>query len=163
MELIRIENLFKTYFLGEVDVPVLKGVSVTIQQGEMVALMGVSGSGKSTLMNILGLLDRPTSGSYWLNGQEVSRLSADRRATVRNRNIGFVFQSFNLLPRSSAVDQVRMPLVYAATPWSNRDERQPGRSNSLERVGLGQRFDHEPSQLSGGQQQRVAISSRCPG
>ena len=157
MELIRIENLFKTYFLGEVDVPVLKGVSVTIQQGEMVALMGVSGSGKSTLMNILGLLDRPTSGSYWLNGQEVSRLSADKRAKVRNRNIGFVFQSFNLLPRSSAVEQVRMPLVYAAKPWSNRDERRRA-VELLERVGLGQRFDHEPSQLSGGQQQRVAIS-----
>ena len=157
MELIRIENLFKTYFLGEVDVPVLKGVSVTIQQGEMVALMGVSGSGKSTLMNILGLLDRPTSGTYWLNGQEVSRLSADRRAKVRNRNIGFVFQSFNLLPRSSAIEQVRMPLVYAAKPWSNRDERRRA-VELLERVGLGQRFDHEPSQLSGGQQQRVAIS-----
>jgi macrolide transport system ATP-binding/permease protein len=157
MELIRIENLFKTYFLGEVDVPVLKGVSLTIQQGEMVALMGVSGSGKSTLMNILGLLDRPTSGSYWLNGQEVSRLSADRRATVRNRNIGFVFQSFNLLPRSSAIEQVRMPLVYAAKPWSNREERRRAVS-LLERVGLGQRLDHEPSQLSGGQQQRVAIS-----
>jgi len=157
MELIRIENLFKTYFLGEVDVPVLKGVSVTIQQGEMVALMGVSGSGKSTLMNILGLLDRPTAGSYWLNGQEVSRLSADKRAKVRNRNIGFVFQSFNLLPRSSAVEQVRMPLVYAAKPWSNRDERHRA-VELLERVGLGQRFDHEPSQLSGGQQQRVAIS-----
>ncbi len=109
MELIRIENLFKTYFLGEVDVPVLKGVSITIVKGEMVALMGVSGSGKSTLMNILGLLDRPTSGGYWLNGQEVSRLSADRRAKVRNRNIGFVFQSFNLLPRSTAIEQVRMP------------------------------------------------------
>ena len=157
MELIRIENLFKTYFLGEVDVPVLKGVSLTIQKGEMVALMGVSGSGKSTLMNILGLLDRPTSGSYWLNGQEVSRLSADRRATVRNRNIGFVFQSFNLLARSSAIEQVRMPLVYAAKPWSNREERRRA-VELLERVGLGQRFDHEPSQLSGGQQQRVAIS-----
>jgi macrolide transport system ATP-binding/permease protein len=157
MELIRIENLFKTYFLGGMDVPVLKGVSVTIQQGEMVALMGVSGSGKSTLMNILGLLDRPTSGGYWLNGQEVSRLSADRRAKVRNRNIGFVFQSFNLLPRSTAIEQVRMPLVYAAKPWSNRDERRRAVS-LLERVGLGQRLDHEPSQLSGGQQQRVAIS-----
>ena len=103
------------------------------------------------------MLDRPTSGSYWLNGQEVSRLSADRRAKVRNRNIGFVFQSFNLLPRSSAVEQVRMPLVYAAKPWSNREERRRA-VELLERVGLGQRFDHEPSQLSGGQQQRVAIS-----
>lgn len=157
MELIRVENLFKTYFLGEVDVPVLKGISLSINKGEMVALMGTSGSGKSTLMNILGLLDRPTSGKYWLNGQEVSRISADRRATVRNRNIGFVFQSFNLLPRSSAVDQVRMPLVYSTKPCSNREGRR--RSIALlERVGLAQRLDHEPSQLSGGQQQRVAIS-----
>src|SRR5277367_3147305 len=97
MALIQLENLYKTYHLGEIDVPVLKGVSLSIEQGELVALMGVSGSGKSTLMNILGLLDRPTSGKFWLNGQEVSRLSADRRAKVRNRNIGSVFQSFNLL------------------------------------------------------------------
>src|ERR1700685_224355 len=118
MALVDIKSVYKTYILGHgIEVPVLKGVDVAIEQGEMVALMGVSGSGKSTLMNILGLLDRPTAGSYWLNGQEVSRLSADRRATVRNRNIGFVFQSFNLLPRSSAIEQVRMPLVYAAQPW----------------------------------------------
>ncbi len=157
MELIRIENLYKTYFLGEVDVPVLKGVSLTIEEGEMVALMGVSGSGKSTLMNILGLLDRPTSGTYWLNGQEVSRLSADKRAKVRNRNIGFVFQSFNLLARTSALDNVRMPLVYAAKPWTNRDERKRAKL-LLERTGLADRTHHEPSQLSGGQQQRVAVS-----
>src|SRR5271154_4777037 len=156
MELIRIENLYKTYFLGEVDVPVLKGVSLSIQQGELVALMGASGSGKSTLMNILGLLDRPTSGKFWLNGQEVSRLSADKRATVRNRNIGFVFQSFNLLARTSAVDNVRMPLSYAVNAWSNRAERDWSK-DILGRVGLGERMDHEPSQLSGGQQQRVAI------
>ncbi len=157
MELIRIENLFKTYFLGEVDVPVLKGVSLTIQQGELVALMGASGSGKSTLMNILGLLDRPTSGKFWLNGQEVSRLSADKRATVRNRNIGFVFQSFNLLARTTAVDNVRMPLSYAVNAWSNRAERDWSK-DILGRVGLGERMHHEPSQLSGGQQQRVAIA-----
>jgi macrolide transport system ATP-binding/permease protein len=157
MELIRIENLVKTYYLGEVDVPVLKGVSLAIEQGEMVALMGASGSGKSTLMNILGLLDRPTAGHYWLNGQEVSRLSADRRAQVRNRNIGFVFQSFNLLARTSALDNVRMPLSYSVLPWSNRQERE--RANELlGRVGLADRTHHEPSQLSGGQQQRVAIS-----
>ncbi len=157
MELIRIENLFKTYFLGEVDVPVLKGISLKIDQGEMVALMGASGSGKSTLMNILGLLDRPTSGKLWLNGQEVSRLSADRRALVRNRNIGFVFQSFNLLSRTTAVDNVRMPLSYSINGWSNNEER--GRAKDLlQRVGLETRFDHIPSQLSGGQQQRVAIA-----
>ncbi len=157
MELIRIENLFKTYYLGEVDVPVLKGVSLSIEQGEMVALMGASGSGKSTLMNILGLLDRPTAGHYWLNGQEVSRLSADRRAQVRNRNIGFVFQSFNLLARTSATDNVCMPLSYAVRPWSNRAERDRA-IELLDRVGLADRSHHEPSQLSGGQQQRVAIS-----
>ncbi len=157
MDLIQIDNVVKTYHLGEVDVPVLKGVSFTIKQGEMVALMGVSGSGKSTLMNILGLLDRPSTGKYWLNGQEVSRLSADKRATVRNRNIGFVFQSFNLLSRTSAVENVRMPLVYAVKQLSNRDERQRA-IELLQRVGLGQRMDHEPSQLSGGQQQRVAVA-----
>jgi ABC-type lipoprotein export system ATPase subunit/ABC-type antimicrobial peptide transport system permease subunit len=155
--LIQIEDVFKTYHLGEVDVPVLKGVSFNIKQGEMVALMGVSGSGKSTLMNILGLLDRPTTGKYWLNGQEVSRLSAEKRATVRNRNIGFVFQSFNLLARTTALDNVRMPLVYSVKQWSNRDERKRA-MDILGRVGLAERYHHEPSQLSGGQQQRVAIS-----
>jgi ABC-type lipoprotein export system ATPase subunit/ABC-type antimicrobial peptide transport system permease subunit len=157
MELIRIENLFKTYYLGEVDVPVLKGVSLSVEKGEMIALMGASGSGKSTLMNILGLLDRPTSGHYWLNGQEVSYLSADKRAQVRNRNIGFVFQSFNLLARTTAVDNVRMPLNYATTQWSSRRERERA-IEVLERVGLADRMHHVPSQLSGGQQQRVAIS-----
>src|SRR6266567_2101170 len=152
MELIRIENLFKTYYLGEVDVPVLKGVSLSIQQGEMVALMGASGSGKSTLMNILGLLDRATAGRYWLNGQDVSSLSADKRAQVRNRNIGFVFQSFNLLARTSALDNVRMPLSYAVRSWSNRQERERA-VELLGRVGIGDRTHHEPSQLSGGQQQ----------
>src|SRR5438105_2874166 len=148
MELIRIENLFKTYYLGEVDVPVLKGVSLAIEQGEMVALMGASGSGKSTLMNILGLLDRPTAGRFWLNGQDVTMLSADRRAQVRNRNIGFVFQSFNLLARTSALDNVRMPLSYAVRPWSNRHERERA-VELLDRVGLADRWHHEPSQLSG--------------
>ena len=157
MELIRIENLFKTYYLGEVDVPVLKGVSLSIEKGEMIALMGASGSGKSTLMNILGLLDRPTAGQYWLNGQEVSQLSADKRAQVRNRNIGFVFQSFNLLARTTAVDNVRMPLNYATTPLVEPQERERA-IEVLERVGLAERMHHIPSQLSGGQQQRVAIS-----
>src|SRR6516162_6445456 len=123
MELIKLEDIRKTYHLGEVDVPVLKGVSLTIGGGEMVALMGASGSGKTTLMNILGCLDRPTSGRYWLDGQEVSQLSADKRALVRNRKIGFVFQNFNLLPRTSALENVMMPLSYTAEQLSEREWR----------------------------------------
>src|SRR5436190_784858 len=115
MELIRLENLTKTYHVGELDVPVLKGISLSIDRGELVALMGVSGSGKSTLMNILGCLDRPTSGRYWLDAEEVSQISTDERAMVRNRKIGFVFQNFNLLPRTTAIEQVMMPLTYTAT------------------------------------------------
>ena len=157
MELIRLEDIRKTYHLGEIDVPVLKGVSLTIARGEMVALMGASGSGKTTLMNILGCLDRPTSGHYWLDGQEVSRLSSDQRAMIRNKKIGFVFQNFNLLARTSALDNVIMPLSYTAAGLSMREARARG-SALLERVGLGERLDHEPSQLSGGQQQRVAIA-----
>jgi ABC-type lipoprotein export system ATPase subunit len=157
VELIRLENIRKTYHLGEVDVPVLKGVSLTIDRGEMVALMGASGSGKSTLMNLLGCLDRPTGGCYWLDGREVSGLSADARAVIRNKKIGFVFQSFNLLARTSALDNVIMPLNYTAAHLSAREARRRGRA-LLERVGLGDRLDHEPAQLSGGQQQRVAIS-----
>src|SRR5205807_2020280 len=109
------EDIRKTYILGEVQVPVLKGVSLTINRGEMVALMGASGSGKTTLMNLLGCLDRPTSGRYWLDGREVSRLSADERAVIRNKKIGFVFQNFNLLPRTSALDNVLMPLAYSTS------------------------------------------------
>jgi ABC-type lipoprotein export system ATPase subunit len=157
MELIRLENITKTYHVGEIDVPVLKGVSLTIDRGELVALTGASGSGKSTLMNILGCLDRPTSGKYWLDGQEVSRISSDERAMVRNRKIGFVFQSFNLLPRTSALDQVMMPLTYTATHLSEAEGRRRG-EELLDLVGLSDRMDHEPSQLSGGQQQRVAIA-----
>jgi ABC-type lipoprotein export system ATPase subunit len=155
-DLIRLVDITKTYHLGEVDVPVLKGVSLTIARGEMVALMGASGSGKSTLMNILGCLDRPTSGEYWLDGQEVSHLSRDERAVLRNRKIGFVFQSFNLLPRTSALHQVMMPLTYA--PAISAREGRLRAQRLLERVGLGHRMDHEPSKLSGGQQQRVAIA-----
>ena len=157
MELIRLDNVTKTYHLGEVDLPVLKGISLTINRGELVALMGASGSGKSTLMNILGCLDRPTSGEYWLDGEEVSTLSSDQRARVRNRKIGFVFQNFNLLPRTSALDQVTMPLTYTAGDLSEAEGR--GRAQLLlERFGLGDRMHHQPSQLSGGQQQRVAIA-----
>jgi ABC-type lipoprotein export system ATPase subunit len=157
VELIRLEDIRKTYHLGEIDVPVLKGVSLTIARGEMVALMGASGSGKTTLMNILGCLDRPTAGHYWLDGQEVSRLSADERAMIRNKKIGFVFQNFNLLARTSALDNVIMPLSYTAAGLSMHEARARGQA-LLERVGLGERLDHEPSQLSGGQQQRVAIA-----
>src|SRR5213082_1163403 len=141
MDLIRLENITKTYHLGEVDVPVLKGVSLRINRGELVALMGASGSGKSTLMNILGCLDRPTSGEYFLDGEEVSLLSSDQRARVRNRKIGFVFQSFNLLPRTSAIEQVMMPLTYTATHLSEREGRLRA-EELLARVGLADRMDH---------------------
>ncbi len=157
MSLIELRDVYKTYHLGEIDVPVLKGISLKIERGEMVALMGASGSGKSTLMNILGCLDRPSSGEYWLDGQEVGRLSADARALVRNHKIGFVFQSFNLLPRTSALENVMMPLSYSLGYISDRAARKQA-IELLRRVGLTDRMDHEPSQLSGGQQQRVAIA-----
>jgi ABC-type lipoprotein export system ATPase subunit len=157
VELITIKDIYKTYYLGEVDVPVLKGVSLGIGKGEMVALMGASGSGKTTLMNLLGCLDRPTKGEYWLDGEEVSRLSAEQRADVRNRKIGFVFQSFNLLPRTSALENVTMPLDYSHQHLKESEARERG-ERLLELVGLGHRMDHHPSQLSGGQQQRVAIA-----
>jgi len=157
MELIELRNIYKTYQLGDIAVPVLKGVSLTVARGELVALMGASGSGKSTLMNILGCLDRPTSGEYWLDGEEVSGWSADQRALMRNSKFGFVFQNFNLLPRTSALDNVAMPLSYTAGHLSERQARKQARK-VLEQVGLVDRLDHEPSQLSGGQQQRVAIA-----
>ncbi|HXE53109.1 MAG TPA: ABC transporter ATP-binding protein, partial [Tepidisphaeraceae bacterium] len=156
-ELIRLEDIYKTYHLGEVDVPVLKGISLSINHGELVALMGASGSGKSTLMNILGCLDHPSSGEYWLDGQEVSALDSDGRAMVRNQKIGFVFQSFNLLPRTSALENVMMPLTYTARHLSEKEGKKRAEA-LLNLVGLGDRMDHEPSQLSGGQQQRVAIA-----
>jgi ABC-type lipoprotein export system ATPase subunit len=157
MQLIELQEISKTYHLGEIDLPVLKKVSFRIARGEMIALMGVSGSGKSTLMNILGCLDRPTSGKYWFEGQEVSRLSADQRAVLRNQKMGFVFQSFNLLPRTTALENVMMPLEYSPKHISDREARARA-AQLLEMVGLGDRMDHEPSQLSGGQQQRVAIA-----
>src|SRR2546426_246882 len=150
MDLIQLNNITKTYHLGEVDLPVLKGISLTIGRGELIALMGVSGSGKSTLMNILGCLDRPTSGQYFLDGQEVSNFSSDQRARVRNQKIGFVFQNFNLLPRTSALDQVIMPLTYTAANLSDREARRRA-IELLELVGLGDPMHHHPSQLSGGQ------------
>jgi ABC-type lipoprotein export system ATPase subunit len=157
MDLIKLQDIHKTYHLGELDVPVLRGISLTIKSGELLSLMGASGSGKTTLMNLLGCLDRPSSGQYWLDGEEVSRLSGDERALLRNRKIGFVFQTFNLLPRASALEQVMMPLFYTAEHLTEQEWRQRARV-LLERVGLGDRMDHEPSQLSGGQQQRVAIA-----
>jgi macrolide transport system ATP-binding/permease protein len=157
MDFIKLRDLYKTYHLGEIDVPVLKGISLSIAQGEFVALMGTSGSGKTTLMNILGCLDRPSSGEYWLAGRDVVAMSPDEWAQLRNQKIGFVFQTFNLLPRTSALDNVIMPLTYTAEHLSDREARQRA-EELLHRVGLAGRLDHEPSQLSGGQQQRVAIA-----
>jgi len=149
------EHLTKVYVLGDTELRALDDVDLTVDEGEFVAIMGSSGSGKSTLMNILGCLDRPTSGRYVLDGREVSRLSRGQLAEVRNETIGFVFQSFNLLARTSAVENVELPLVYAGLP---RRERRVRAREALEQVGLGARLDHHPSQLSGGQQQRVAIA-----
>ena len=157
MDFIELRDIYKTYHLGEIDVPVLKGISLKVSHGEFVALMGTSGSGKTTLMNILGCLDRPSSGEFWLDGQDVVALSADDWAQLRNQKIGFVFQTFNLLPRTSALENVIMPLSYTAQHLSDQEGRQRA-EDLLRRVGLGDRLDHEPSQLSGGQQQRVAIA-----
>jgi ABC-type lipoprotein export system ATPase subunit len=154
---IRLDDIRKTYQMGDQSVEVLRGVSLTIEPGEMVSLTGPSGSGKSTLMNLLGCLDRPTSGEYWLDGQDVSQLSPAQRARVRSGKLGFVFQNFQLLSRTSALDNVLLPLEYAAKSVDRREARKFAQS-LLERVGLGARVDHEPSQLSGGQQQRVAIA-----
>lgn len=157
MAYISVGNIQKIYRLGDIEVSVLRGVSLTVEQGEMVALTGASGSGKTTLMNILGCLDRPTSGEYWLAGKEVSRFSSDQRARIRNEKIGFVFQNFNLLPRTSALENVAMPLLY--TEKQVAESRANTRAKALlSCVGLQDRMSHEPSQLSGGQQQRVAIA-----
>jgi putative ABC transport system ATP-binding protein len=154
---VRLENVEKTYRTGEVDVHAVRGVSLEIARGEFVALMGASGSGKSTLMNILGCLDRSTTGRYFLDGEDVSSLSRDQLADVRNRKLGFVFQSFNLLARTSALENVELPLLYSADRLSNAQLRARA-ERVLEAVGLQGRGDHHPSQLSGGQQQRVAIA-----
>ena len=152
---IRLEDVHKTYDLGEMKVHALRGVSLEIHPGEFVAVMGASGSGKSTLMNILGCLDKPTKGHYFLDGTDVSELSKRQLAKIRSTKIGFVFQQFNLLARTSALENVELPTIYAAVPAAERATRA---RESLERVGLADRTDHFPSQLSGGQQQRVAIA-----
>ncbi len=157
MRLIELNNIVKTYHLGKIELPVLKGISLGISRGEFVALMGASGSGKTTLMNILGCLDLPSSGSYRLDGEDMVGLSPDGQALLRNQKIGFVFQNFNLLPRTSAIVNVIMPLSYSAQPIPAKAARKQA-EDMLKRVGLGERLDHEPSQLSGGQQQRVAIA-----
>ncbi|MEB3220384.1 MAG: ABC transporter ATP-binding protein [Nostocales cyanobacterium 94392] len=153
--MILIERITKSYHLGEVTVPILKGINLTIERGEYVAIMGASGSGKSTLMNILGCLDRPSSGNYFLEGQNLTTLKADELAYIRNRRIGFVFQQFNLLPRSTALENVMLPMVYANITKPKRRERA---IQTLTKVGLGERILNRPNQLSGGQQQRVAIA-----
>lgn len=152
---IHVENLHKTYDLGEVQIHALRGISLTIEAGEFVAIMGASGSGKSTLMNLVGCLDRPTRGSYRLEGKDVSRLSKVELAHIRNRKIGFVFQGFNLLARTSAIENVELPLIYSGLPRLQRAQRA---RQALQAVGLEGREEHHPSQLSGGQQQRVAIA-----
>ncbi len=155
---ISIRNLTKTYIVGDMEVKALRGVSIDVQHGEFVAVTGPSGSGKSTLMHILGCLDRPTSGQYILDGQDVSQMSKDDLAEVRNKKIGFVFQGFNLLSRTSAIDNVELPLLYRGGGNVKTAERRKMAMEALTSVGLGTRFDHHSNQLSGGQQQRVAIA-----
>ena len=152
---IKTENLWKTYDMGSLAVHALSGVSFEIQRGEYVAIMGPSGSGKSTLMNLIGCLDTPTTGAYWLNGRLVSELSDDELAYIRNKDIGFVFQTFNLLSRATALHNVELPLIYNGTP---AEERRRKAEDALNKVELGDRMHHKPNELSGGQRQRVAIA-----
>jgi putative ABC transport system ATP-binding protein len=153
MELIKLENVTKVYRMGEVDVYALNGVSVSIEQGEMLSIVGTSGSGKSTLLNLLGCLDRPTLGRYMLDGMDVSRLNDNKLAELRSKKFGFVFQDFNLLRRSSALANVELPLIYSGGGYKRQKAME-----ALERVGLGKRAKHKPTELSGGEQQRVAIA-----
>lgn len=156
--IIRTDQLKKIYQMGEVEVPALNGVSITIQEGEFVAIMGPSGSGKSTLMNILGCLDSPTDGQYYLDNQDVSKLNRAQLAHIRNEKLGFIFQSYNLLPRMSAVENVTLPMMYNKAAAGNQVEMTKKAEELLDIVGLGDRIHHQPKELSGGQQQRVAIA-----
>jgi putative ABC transport system ATP-binding protein len=155
--IVKLENFVKTYHTGEVDVHAVRGVSMDILPGEFVAIMGASGSGKSTLMNTIGCLDRPTSGKYWLDGVDVGELDRDELAGLRNEKLGFVFQGFNLLSRTSALENVELPMLYTRAGMRSREQRERA-EKALTMVGLGDRTDHHPNQLSGGQQQRVAIA-----
>jgi len=154
---IELKNITKVYHLGEIDLPVLKGISLRIEDGEFVSLTGASGSGKSTLMNLLGCLDHPSGGEYWIDGKNVAGLNANQRARLRNQRIGFVFQNFNLLPRTSALENVMMPAYYAHPARSTKEIRKRA-LELIDLVGLTERMHHTPAQLSGGQQQRVAIA-----
>jgi len=159
--MLRLSDVRKTYVVGPVPVEVLRGVDLEVEPGDFVAIMGASGSGKSTLMNIIGLLDSPSSGSYSLDGREVSAMTDKRRSAIRNASIGFVFQAFNLLPRLTALENVRLPLMYRAGTGSAEAERRA--RGALDRVGMGERAGHRPTELSGGQQQRVAIARALVG
>ncbi|TES89237.1 MAG: ABC transporter ATP-binding protein [Dehalococcoidia bacterium] len=151
--MIQLEHIAKIYRMGKIEVPALRGIDLTIKQGDMVAIIGASGSGKSTLMNIIGFLDKPTAGKYMLEGADVSQLNDNKLAELRNKKVGFVFQTFNLLPRASALSNVELPLIY-----SGGGQRRKRSMEALERVGLGARANHKPTELSGGEQQRVAIA-----
>ena len=153
--LLELKNIYKNYIQGTMEVPVLKDINLCVEEGEYVAIMGPSGSGKSTLMNMLGCLDVPTSGEYWLHGQDVSALTDDELSDIRNREIGFIFQGFNLIPNLTAVENVELPLIYRGV---SRSVRQELSREALKKVGLEHRMDHKPSEMSGGQQQRVAIA-----
>jgi len=156
--IIKTENLKKIYQMGEIEVPALNGVSLMIDQGEFVAIMGPSGSGKSTLMNILGCLDSPSAGQYQLDGQDVSKLDRAQLANIRNKKLGFIFQSYNLLPRMSALENVFLPMMYSKSAEGNQEKMKEKAEEMLNVVGLGDRVNHQPKELSGGQQQRVAIA-----